>query len=86
MNNDIYLIKWQDAAGGSNLGWRDLKDLKELRTATVISCGIILEDTEEFIIVCPHIIIDDNKNITEGDAELVIPRSWITEMKCIGEF
>ena len=83
--NDIYLIKWQDAAGGSNMGWRELKDLKELRTAQVISCGTILEDNERYIIICPHFILSEDNTITEGDAEIVIPQSWITSIKCIGE-
>jgi hypothetical protein len=83
--HDIYLIKWQDATGGSNMGWRDLKELKDLRTATVISCGTILEETEDYIIICPHFILGEEKEITEGDAEIVIPRSWVIEMKCIGE-
>ena len=46
--HDIYLIKWQDATGGSNMGWRELKELKSLRTSTVISCGTILEDTDAY--------------------------------------
>ena len=83
--HDIYLVKWQDATGGSNMGWRELKDLKSLRVATVISCGTILEDTEDYIIICPHFILGEEKEITEGDAEIVIPRSWVLEMKCIGE-
>ena len=84
--HDIYLVKWQDATGGSNMGWRELKELKSLRTSTVISCGTILEDTEDYIIICPHFILGEDKEITEGDAEIIIPKSWVMEQQCIGEF
>ena len=67
------------------MGWRELKDLKSLKVAIVISCGTILEDTEDYVIICPHFILGEEKEITEGDAEIVIPRSWVLEMKCIGE-
>ncbi len=46
---------------------------------------MILEETEDYVIICPHFILGEDKQITEGDAEIVIPRSWVIEMKCIGE-
>ena len=82
----IHIVKWQDATGGSNIGWRDIKELKNLKTATVLSCGTILKETENYIIICPHFILGEDKEITEGDAEIIIPKSWVMEQQCIGEF
>ena len=58
------------------MGWRPLLALKEQETATVISCGAIVHEDEEKIIICPHMIIE-NDEISEGDAEIAIPKSWI---------
>jgi len=72
----LHRVIWRDAAGGSNMGWRSLSDLKEQRTATVVSCGAIIHEDDEKIIICPHMILEDNE-ISEGDAELAIPKAWI---------
>ena len=58
------------------MGWRSLAELKEQKTATVVSCGAIIHEDNEKIIICPHMIFEDNE-ISEGDAELAIPKSWI---------
>ena len=69
-------VIWRDAAGGSNMGWRSIIALKEIETATVISCGAIIYEDDEKIIICPHMIVEDDE-ISEGDAEIAIPKSWI---------
>ena len=69
-------VVWRDAAGGSNMGWRSIIALKEIETATVISCGAIIYEDDEKIIICPHMIIENNE-ISEGDAEIAIPKAWI---------
>jgi hypothetical protein len=72
----LHKVVWQDATGGSNMGWRDLEDLTKQETTTIISCGAIIYEDAEKIIVCPHIILEDGE-IKQGDAEIAIPRSWI---------
>jgi hypothetical protein len=72
----LHKVIWRDAAGGSNMGWRSIIALKEIETATVISCGAIIYEDDEKIIICPHMIIE-NDEISEGDAEIAIPKSWI---------
>lgn len=72
----LHKVIWRDAAGGSNIGWRSLDELVEQKTAIVISCGAIIYEDEEKIIICPHMIVENNE-ITEGDAELAIPKAWI---------
>ncbi len=42
------------------MGWRSLSDLKEQKTATVVSCGVIIHEDDEKIIICPHMILEDN--------------------------
>ena len=72
----LYRVVWEDAHGGSNMGWRPLSDLMERDVVTVISCGAILHEDDEKIIICPHMIIENNE-ISEGDAEIAIPKAWI---------
>ena len=72
----LHRVVWRDAAGGSNMGWRAMSELKDHKTATVVSCGAIIHEDDEKIIICPHMIIEDDQ-ISEGDAEIAIPKSWI---------
>ena len=72
----LHRVIWRDAAGGSNMGWRSIIALKEIETATVISCGAIIYEDDEKIIICPHMIVEDDE-ISEGDAEIAIPKAWI---------
>lgn len=58
------------------MGWRPLLALKEQETATVISCGAIIHEDNEKIIICPHMIVEAGE-ILEGDAEIAIPKAWI---------
>ncbi len=72
----IHRVVWRDAVGGSNTGWRSLSELKDQSVATVISCGVIIHEDEEKIIICPHVIVEDDR-VIEGDAEIAIPKDWI---------
>ena len=76
---DIYCVVWKDAQGGANVGWRDIKELQSLEPATAISVGTLLHNDEYKLIICPHVLIEDGK-VTEGDAELVIPTSWVNSI------
>ena len=81
---DIYCVVWKDAQGGSNVGWRDVGELTNIKVATAVSCGAILLNDEEKLIICPHLLIENNK-IIEGDAELVIPQQWVISVTKLGE-
>ena len=58
------------------MGWRELSELTQAKVATAVSCGAILVNDEEKVIICPHMLVEDG-NITEGDAEIVIPKQWV---------
>ena len=67
------------------MGWRELSELTQAKVATAVSCGAVLVNDEDKIIICPHMLVEDGK-ITEGDAELVIPKQWVTSMEELGEY
>ena len=58
------------------MGWRELDELTQAKVATAVSCGAVLIHDEEKIIICPHMLVEDGE-MTEGDAELVIPKQWV---------
>jgi len=66
------------------VGWRELSELTQAKVATAVSCGAVLVNDEDKIIICPHMLVEDGK-ITEGDAEIVIPKQWVTSMEELGE-
>jgi len=66
------------------VGWRELDELTQAKIATAVSCGVVLVNDEDKIIICPHMLVEDG-NITEGDAELVIPKQWVVSMEELGE-
>lgn len=73
---DIYCVIWQDAQGGSRLGWRDVEELTDKDPAIAVSVGAMLHRDDAKIIICPHVLVEDGR-ITEGDAEIVIPAAWV---------
>ena len=73
---DLYCVVWKDAQGGANTGWREVEELVQAKVATAVSCGAVLVNDEEKLIICPHLIID-NSTVIQGDAELVIPKQWV---------
>jgi len=84
MNTKLYLVEWRDACGGTKEGWRPLEDLKQIREATILSCGAVIHMDEERLIVCPHIIPDADGNVVEGDAEIAIPMGWVMSITELG--
>lgn len=72
----IHKIVWRDASGGSNVGWRDIEELKKITSALAVSCGIIVYEDKDTIIICPHFLVEDGVAV-QGDAEIAIPKSWI---------
>jgi len=43
-----------------------------------------LVNDEDKIIICPHMLVEDGK-ITEGDAEIVIPKQWVVSISELEE-
>jgi|9_EtaG_2_1085328.scaffolds.fasta_scaffold10643_4 hypothetical protein len=78
MSNMITLHKvvWHDASGGSNAGWRDLSELKQITAAIAVSSGVIIHEDDDLLIICPHILLEDGQ-VVQGDAEIAIPKAWI---------
>jgi len=66
------------------VGWRELSELTQAKVATAVSCGAVLVNDEDKIIICPHMLVEEGK-ITEGDAEIVIPKQWVLTMEELGE-
>ncbi len=69
-------ILWHDASGGSNVGWRDINELKQITAAIAVSCGMVIHEDDEVVIICPHMLLEDGKAV-QGDAEIAIPKAWI---------
>ena len=69
----ICKVTWLDATGGNRSGWRPLKSLLG-PPEKVISIGFILKDADDVIVLVPHMASD------EGDGEITIPRTWVTEI------
>ena len=81
----LHKIIWQDASGGSNVGWRDIDELKQKTTAKAISCGVIVHEDDTTVIICPHVLVENNEPV-QGDAELAIPQSWIISKEALLPF
>lgn len=58
------------------MGWRDISELKKVTAAIAVSCGMIIHEDDDIIIICPHMLLEDGK-ATQGDAEIAIPKAWI---------
>ena len=82
----IYKVTWLDATGGGNIGWRALEDLVKTKPARVVSCGIKLHEDEMFLIICPHFILDENGQVEQGDAEIVIPKQWLLNCQLLTSY
>lgn len=79
----IVLIEWMDAHGGTCLGWRPIREIRDREPAAVVSVGYLLKETPEYVVVCPHMTKDENDKFDFGDGELAIPRAWIRKLKVL---
>ena len=77
----LFLVKWRDACGGTRSGWRSVEEMKETKEAEVMSCGVILHQDERRLLLCPHVLLDDDGQVEEGDAEIAIPMDWVTSVE-----
>jgi len=81
MEPKLFLIRWRDACGGGRIGWRSVEEMRDTKEATVLSCGVILHQDEQRILICPHVLLNDKGLVEEGDAELAIPMDWVTSIQ-----
>ena len=81
MEPKLFLVKWRDACGGANVGWRPVEELQETKEERVLSCGVILHRDEQRVLICPHVLLADKGMVEEGDAELAIPMDWVTSIQ-----
>ena len=58
------------------MGWRDINELKQITAAIAVSCGMVIHEDDELVIICPHMLLEDGKAV-QGDAEIAIPKAWI---------
>lgn len=58
------------------MGWRDIDELKKITAAIAVSCGMVIHEDDDIVIICPHMLLEDGKAI-QGDAEIAIPKAWI---------
>jgi hypothetical protein len=74
-------VDWMDAFGGVREGWRGIEDIKGRATAPAISIGFLARETDEKVVILPHLISADVNPVDfttcSGDGELVIPKTWI---------
>ena len=73
----FYKVVWLDASGGGNIGWRPLEELITTKPARVVSCGIKIHEDDLTVTICPHVILNSNNEVEQGDAEIVIPKQWL---------
>lgn len=86
MKNQIFLVVWRDACGGARQGWRDVGDLMLTNPATVWSFGLLLDEDDDRLLLCPHVVMrgDDDMTATQGDAEIAIPKDWVVSKRALG--
>ncbi|MCM1513357.1 MAG: hypothetical protein NC112_09680 [Oxalobacter formigenes] len=68
----VELIKWIDTFG-CPLGW-EFEDEFETKTTKVRSVGFVLKETEEFIVLVPHISGSERRQLA---GHISIPRQQI---------
>jgi hypothetical protein len=69
----LVLVEWEDATGGNRSGWREIADMKP-RLDLVRSVGWLIHKDRRSVTICPNI------SVTQGDADLSVPRKWIKRM------
>ena len=73
----LCVVRWIDAFGGGNIGWREINSLRESQTKEAISVGYMVNKDKYGITLVPHVVTGDDGKVTHGDAEIVIPNRWI---------
>lgn len=77
----LTLIEWVDSYSVYE-GWDFIKELAEPKVMKCLSVGWILKETEECILLMPHISgTNDNDTLGAGMGGLSIPKVAITNRK-----
>lgn len=78
MLGELVCVKWKDASGGSLMGWRDLSEIKDNPTGEAVSVGYLIKDDDFSLVICPHVLLDDDNKPEQGDGEITIPKDWVS--------
>lgn len=71
----LAVVYWVDACGGHRMGWRTIDEVASMGAANAVSVGFVVSDTEDVIVVCPHMV-----DWEEGDGEIAIPKQWVKKI------
>jgi hypothetical protein len=75
----LVLVEWEDATGGNRTGgWREIADMRP-RLDPVRSVGWLIHRDRKSVTILPNI------SVTQGDADLTIPRRWIKRLVALKE-
>jgi len=78
------MITWVDSSGME--GWQHLEHIKECwDNLDVVSVGWILEESDEAVLVVPHIASHGQNKGGQGRGDLTIPRCAIKELTILSE-
>ena len=84
-NNNLYIIKWIDSYNSFDV-WAPISEMEELRNMICVSVGWIEKETNDNIIVIPHISdIENKKNKGYACGAMIIPKVAILKrikLKC----
>ena len=82
MTYKLVEVRWMDAFGGVNSGWRPLTDMKKAAQGSPAkSVGWLIFENDEIVKVCPHLVGESDE---EGDGEITIPKDWVSKITEIG--
>lgn len=71
--NKLYIVEWVDSHTILN-GWELISDIEEPKKVINVSVGFIIKETEDNIMIIPHIADIKNPNsFGSGCGEMVIP-------------
>ncbi|MBC8321128.1 MAG: hypothetical protein H8E34_10430 [Bacteroidetes bacterium] len=78
-NNNLYLIKWIDSYNFPST-WESIEEMEDPIPLVCVSVGWIEKETDEYIVLIPHISDIDNKdNKGMGCGSMGIPKIAILE-------
>jgi hypothetical protein len=86
----IVRVDWLDAHGGVLAGWKDISSVAKSKPVLAMSIGILLKETKDKLVVCPHFVgsptelsLSDDAD-TAADGAIGIPRSWVKKVVVLG--
>ena len=80
---NMVLVEWTDARGvGSD--WRTVKDLND-GLCLVLSLGFKANETDEYVVVVPHLFDEDDASPSQGTGEMYIPKRAIKRLVFLKE-